>query len=390
MPAKLTTEEFVQKANNVHGNKYDYSNFVLINMTTKAEIICKVHGSFWQIPRDHVNSKSGCRKCSAEKASKRETMSFDEFLEKAKKAHGDKYSYYQETYVEARKKIKINCKLHGDFWQQGTNHYKGSDCRKCGIIKLKTTSKIKYDYVKKAKEIYGDLCDYSCTVYINSKSKIKYSCNKHGLIEQLPSDHIKSGCPKCGMERTAIKRTISFEKFVERATQIHGDKYSYDKDNYKNLYTKTKIICKKDHIFWQAPESHLFSKQGCPKCIRRISLGETAWLNYIGLPDDKEHRGVYIKIGNKRYFVDGYDTDRKICYEFNGDYYHGNPNKYNPNDMNKTCNKTYGELYERTLRRAKEIRDAGFQLISIWESDFSGTSATPPSTRWLSSTAKAI
>ena len=266
MPAKLTKEEFVQKANNVHWNKYDYSNFVLINMTTKAEIICKVHGSFWQIPRDHINSKSGCRKCSAEKASKRETMSFDEFLEKARKAHGDKYSYYQETYVEARKKIKINCKLHGDFWQQGTNHYKGSDCYECGIIKLKTTSKIKYDYVEKAKQIYGDLCDYSCTVYVSSKSKIKYSCNKHGLIKQLPSDHIRSGCPKCGMERTAIKRTISFEKFVELAEQKHGNKYLYYKDNYKNLKTDIKANCPDHGIFIITPGEFLKNKTACRKC----------------------------------------------------------------------------------------------------------------------------
>lgn len=59
---KSTTEEFIAKAKKVHGNRYDYSKVNYINVKTKVEIICPVHGSFWQRPDGHL-SGFGCAKC---------------------------------------------------------------------------------------------------------------------------------------------------------------------------------------------------------------------------------------------------------------------------------------------------------------------------------------
>lgn len=64
MPKKLTTKEFIENAVKVHENKYDYSKVVYVNNNTKVEIMCKEHGSFWQTPRVHICSKSECPKCS--------------------------------------------------------------------------------------------------------------------------------------------------------------------------------------------------------------------------------------------------------------------------------------------------------------------------------------
>ena len=51
---KLTTEEFISKAKQIHGNKYDYSNVNYVNKYTKVCIICPEHGEFWQKPSNHL------------------------------------------------------------------------------------------------------------------------------------------------------------------------------------------------------------------------------------------------------------------------------------------------------------------------------------------------
>ena len=59
---KITTEEFIKKAKEVHGNKYDYSKVNYVNYDTKVCIICPEHGEFWQTPDSHLQGK-GCKKC---------------------------------------------------------------------------------------------------------------------------------------------------------------------------------------------------------------------------------------------------------------------------------------------------------------------------------------
>ena len=63
--AKLTTEEFIKKAREVHGDRYDYSKVEYVNSTTKVCIICPKHGEFWQRPSHHTDGR-GCLKCASE------------------------------------------------------------------------------------------------------------------------------------------------------------------------------------------------------------------------------------------------------------------------------------------------------------------------------------
>ena len=65
MSQKLTTEEFIKKAREVHGDKYDYSNVEYVDAKTNVCIICKQHGVFWQRPSHHTAGR-GCKKCATE------------------------------------------------------------------------------------------------------------------------------------------------------------------------------------------------------------------------------------------------------------------------------------------------------------------------------------
>jgi hypothetical protein len=58
-----TKNDFIQKAAEVHGDRYDYSRFIYVKSNVKGKIVCKVHGEFWQVPSSHLQG-SGCPKCA--------------------------------------------------------------------------------------------------------------------------------------------------------------------------------------------------------------------------------------------------------------------------------------------------------------------------------------
>lgn len=127
MSKRATREEFICKARESHGDKYDYSKSEYVNARTKVCIICKEHGEFWQTPDNHLRGQ-GCPRCKAR------TLSSDKetFVEKAKKIHGEnKYDYSKVEYKTSINKVCIICPQHGEFWQTPHSHLNGSGCPKC-------------------------------------------------------------------------------------------------------------------------------------------------------------------------------------------------------------------------------------------------------------------
>jgi hypothetical protein len=123
------------------------------------------------------------------------------------------------------------------------------------------------------------------------------------------------------------------------------------------------IVCLNHGEFWQTPDKHLKGNE-CPKCNYRISKPEIEFLGYLKIPDTKENR--QFKILKKE--VDGLKNN--TIYEFLGDYWHGNPQKYDKIILNKSVKKTFGELYEITMKRFKELKNCGYIIKYIWESDW--------------------
>lgn len=95
---------------------------------------------------------------------------------------------------------------------------------------------------------------------------------------------------------------------------------------------------------------------------------EIRWLNLLSVP--MEFRQKTIKINGKNIRTDAADVDKKIAWEFYGDFWHGNLKKFDPNEKNTVTKCTYGELNSKVVDREKTLRDAGYTVISIWESDF--------------------
>ena len=117
---KKATEEFIRKAREVHGDKYDYSKAEYKNHLTKITIICPEHGEFQQIPSGHL-SGHGCPKCSG-----KAKLTTEEFIRKAREVHGDKYDYSKVDYKNANTNITIVCPEHGEFEQRPADHLRGA------------------------------------------------------------------------------------------------------------------------------------------------------------------------------------------------------------------------------------------------------------------------
>ena len=125
-----TLEEFIKKARKTHGNKYDYSKSMYTTARKPIEIVCLEHGSFFQTPDNHIRGQ-GCPKCKNKKFKKAYSKSNEQFIEDARKVHGDKYDYSLVDYKNNKTKVKIVCPKHGEFWQTPSNHIKGQGCPMC-------------------------------------------------------------------------------------------------------------------------------------------------------------------------------------------------------------------------------------------------------------------
>ena len=63
----------------------------------------------------------------------RRKLTTEDFIEKTKAVHGDRYDYSKVEYINNLTKVKIICNIHGDFTQTPSHHWRGSGCCKCGI-----------------------------------------------------------------------------------------------------------------------------------------------------------------------------------------------------------------------------------------------------------------
>jgi hypothetical protein len=208
---RKTTEEFIRDGKNLHGeDRYDYRLVNYIDNKTNVNLICSIHGTFGIRPDAHLGMKSGCPHCGN---AVRNTT--ENFIKDAKLFHGeDTYDYSNVSYINNYTKVEIICKVHGSFLQTPCNHYRYG-CIKCGgSYKLTTQT-----YIEKAKEVHGeDTYDYSLVDYVNSATKIKIICKKHGLFEQNPVNHthLENGCPVCNESKgeRRIRRVLENNKIT--------------------------------------------------------------------------------------------------------------------------------------------------------------------------------
>jgi hypothetical protein len=297
----LTKEEFIKKAKEIHGDKYDYSKVNYVNAHTKVCIICGEHGEFWQYPADHTNGH-GCPKCGDENSREKRSSTKEKFIKKAKEKHGDKYDYSKVEYVNSVTKVCIICPEHehGEFWQRPTDHTQGQGCPKCGGRYSPTTE----EWIVSARKVHEDKYDYSQVKYEKNNMKVCIICPEHGEFWQSPYKHLNGkGCPKCGGNYSPTK-----EEWVASANKVHNGKYDYSKVEYVNAHTKVCIKCPEHGEFEQMPYQHT-NGSGCPKC--NLSHLERSIMNYldeVGITYDYQKRFNWLGLQSLDFYLPYYNV----------------------------------------------------------------------------------
>jgi len=345
---RLTTNEFIERARKIHGNKYDYSKVEYVDMKTIVTIVCPEHGEFKQRAGGHLNGNA-CYGCFKNKV----TNSKNEFIEKAKEIHGGKYDYSASEYVGVFNKLKIICPIHGEFWQKPKHHLQGSGCSLCGS--RKTTQ----EFIIKARQVHGGKYDYSESSYVKSDGVVRIICPDHGEFEQTAHNHLAGcGCPDCGFQNSVDGITYGVGEFIKLASKFHNNKYDYSLiNNYENLLSVVPIVCPKHGRFEQRAKNHL--KYGCKLCAYEITVssGHQEIIDYIkSLTNNK------IMINTREavspHELDIYIPENKFAIEYHGIYYHS----YNRQE-------TIGERNNHKIKHQRCL-DNGIKLYQIFENEW--------------------
>lgn len=266
---RLTTAEFIQRAREVHGEHFDYSEVEYTRSMSPVKIICPLHGAFYQKPNGHLNG-SGCRECSKIRTREIRVKKPEVFILEAMGSHGEVYSYDKCNYKDSKTSVCITCQEHGDFWKKPFDHLKGQGCPLCTVQRVREmTSSSTEEFIKKAKYVHGETYDYSLVDYVNNSASIEILCKEHGLFHQTPCSHLAgSRCPECARRASADGRTKDQQFFLEKCQEVHGDRYDYSKAVYTKALEKVTIICREHGPFEMCASDHYNRGSNCPKCSR--------------------------------------------------------------------------------------------------------------------------
>jgi hypothetical protein len=202
-------------------------------------------------------------------------------------------------------------------------------------------------FIEKAKQVHGDLYDYSLVNYIKSNINVIIKCKTHGGFNQIPATHLRGhGCFKCNNRGNP---RLTTEQFIEKSKKVHGIRYDYSDTNYITALVKVKILCKKcNKIFIQSPYNHL-AGNGCTYC--RMSKGELTIEKYLNENNiEYEKQKTFpdcLGKKNKKLRFDFYLVKQNVCIEFDGSQH---------NDDSKSWNKKYSSDVVKNVMRRDAIK----------------------------------
>ena len=353
--------KFINKANIIHMNKYDYSKSIYISARDNMIIICKKHGDFEQSPNRHL-SGSGCKKCANDKTKEIMSMPWEIYKEQLEKIHNNIYDYSNVIWRGSDNEINVKCNTHGNFTIRAQFHKNGTGCQKCS-----KENKIQYNkhtteiFIEMAIKIWANTYDYSKVDYKDSNNKVIIICKTHGEFEQIPPNHLKYGCGACGRESN--KRNIYLKdkcksEFISKANDIHENIYDYSSTHYHNAKSKVIVICEKHSEFSITPNNHLRGK-GCPKCINKTEqkLYDELYKYYPLLT--QQFKVEWCKYKNKLPY-DFVLEDNKIIIELDG--------KHHFKDI-ISWNSTLKETHKNDIYKMKCANDNGYSVVRIFQPD---------------------
>lgn len=254
----MALEEFIRRAIEIHGDKYDYSLVEYINSETKVKIICPIHGVFEQTPSSHINNGYGCNACGYISSFEKLTNTKEIFVENAIIIHGDKFIYDDVDYKTNKVPVWVICKKHGKFRVRPDNHLAGAGCPVCNESKGENKvasflDKLGIFYIREYK-IEG--YKYRYDFYIpNLNILIEYDGQLHfiavrffggekALRKQKRRDKIKNSLAKdrnISLIRIPYTKLYSLEMYLSKQLSLRFN-YRVNGVFYKNIITLCKEL----------------------------------------------------------------------------------------------------------------------------------------------------
>ena len=269
-------------------------------------------------------------------------LTTDSFIRKSRCVHGDEYDYSHVEYKNAKNKVKIICKEHGEFSILPFNHLKGQGCPICRYVKSANSNRLDFNaFLERARKVHGNKYDYSKVKYVRNTKKVCIICPEHGEFWQTPSKHTDrgQGCPYCSGNARKTN-----EKFIDDAKKVHGDKYDYSKVEYKCNNKVVCITCPKHGDFWQRPKDHI-KGQGCPKC--KQSKIENDVFNFLTENNIEFITQYKYDNENQKNRIDFFIPEKKIAIECQGEQH------FKPVDFAKKGDEWANKLFEKNLLNDK-------------------------------------
>lgn len=286
-----TTETYIAKAIKVHGDKYDYSKVDYKSSKDKICVICPKHGEFYIRPNDHINSHRGCPMCYNEKRGTSQKLTKENFIEKSKIIHNDKYDYSKVEYINSKTKVCIICPDHGEFWQEPSSHLSGRKCPLCAKNESSVKRRLSTDdFIVRAKKVHGDKYDYSNSEYFGINEPISILCNIHGEFKQIASYHLSgNGCQQCAKEMTdsvSEKELCDFIRNNYDGITMQNYRSILSGNKELDIYLPSKKIAFEfDGLYWHNEKNqpsrsyHVNKTNECAdKGIQLIHIFEDEWI----------------------------------------------------------------------------------------------------------------
>ena len=287
-------------------------------------------------------------------------------IAKFQQVHGDKFDYSKVVYINAKTKIIVTCKLHGDFLVTPNNHLTGYGCPKCSGRGFTLNEQLE-NFINDGHRIHNNKYDYSLVNISDSKYTI--ICPIHGEFKQSKTAHItnKSGCPECGKVNAHTKNRLSKEEFIKKANKTHNSRYTYNNVIYQSAHKKVYVTCQIHGDFSVTPANHWSRGVGCPSCFNsNPSRGEVKIYNWLTthkiiFESQKTFPDLYHKAKNGRLKYDFYLPYQNLLIEYDGEYH------YNPISFSKNISKEEQFLLTqlRDNLKTEYANKNGYSLLRI-------------------------
>lgn len=190
IPKIRDTQTLIERAREVHGDKYDYSKTEFKNSRSKVIVTCPNHGDFEVLPTNLVKGR-GCPKCADK------SWTQEEFINKGKEIHGNQFNYDLVKFEGFKNRVTLKCNYCGNIFDVLPQHHiQGRKCPKCCERHKVTVD----EFIERSKKEHpGIEYDYSLVTELNTlQDYVTIICPKHGPFQQKAAYHITGcGCQKC-------------------------------------------------------------------------------------------------------------------------------------------------------------------------------------------------